>query len=70
VVTPTSVRVEPVDDRSCTVHTGSNSLEELAVWVALLGFDFDIHEPAELFDVLGPLTSRLERALGDRRRPQ
>jgi predicted DNA-binding transcriptional regulator YafY len=70
VVTPTSVRVEPVDDRSCTVHTGSNSLEELAVWVALLGFDFDIHEPAELFDVLGPLTSRLERALGDPRRPQ
>jgi predicted DNA-binding transcriptional regulator YafY len=70
VVTPTSARVEPVDDRSCTVHTGSNSLEELAVWVALLGFDFDIHEPEELFGVLEPLAGRLERALGGRRHPQ
>ena len=70
VVTPTSARVEPVDDRSCTVHTGSNSLEELAVWVALLGFDFDIHEPEEVFGVLEPLTARLERALGDHRHPQ
>ncbi len=70
VVTPTSARVEPLDDRSCTVRTGSNSLEELAVWVALLGFDFDIHEPEELFGVLEPLTARLERALGDHRHPQ
>jgi hypothetical protein len=38
--------------------------------VALLGFDFDIHEPEELFGVLEPLTARLERALGDHRHPQ
>ena len=63
VVTPTSCRVEPVDERHCTVYAGSNSLPELGVWIALLGFDFDIHEPAELVDVLGPVSERLRRAI-------
>jgi predicted DNA-binding transcriptional regulator YafY len=67
VVTPTSGRIEPIDEHSCTVHTGSNSLAELGVWVALLGFDFDIHEPAELIDILGPVTDRLVRATAGRR---
>lgn len=62
VVTPTSARVEPVDEHSCIVHTGSNNLAELGVWVALLGFDFDIHEPPELAEALRPVATRLTRA--------
>ncbi|MPZ94095.1 MAG: WYL domain-containing protein [Propionibacteriales bacterium] len=64
VVTPTSGRVEPIDDRSCTLHVGSNSLDQLGVYVALLGFDFDIHEPEELVDHLGTVVDRLKRATG------
>ena len=38
------------------------SLEQLAVWIALLGFDFDIEEPAELHNVIRPIVTRLNRA--------
>ena len=68
VVTPTSVRVEPGEAGRCTVHTGSNSLDELAIWVAALGFDFEVHEPAELFEVITAVAGRLGGALA--RRPQ
>ncbi|GAA1573593.1 WYL domain-containing protein [Kribbella sancticallisti] len=62
VVPPTAGVVEPVDDGRCRMIVGSPSLEQLAVWIALLGFDFDIEEPAELHDVIGPIAARLQRA--------
>jgi predicted DNA-binding transcriptional regulator YafY len=62
VVTPTSCTVEPIDEHSCTLITGSNSLDQLGVWVSVLGFDFDIHEPAELTDHLRGVVDRLVRA--------
>ncbi len=68
VIPPTAGRVEPIDEHHCTLHTGANSLDQLGVWVALLGFDFDIHEPAELRDVLGSVADRLDRALNKPRR--
>lgn len=62
VVPPTAGVVEPIDDRTCRLIVGSPSLEQLAVWIALLGFDFDIEEPAELHDVIGSIVARLNRA--------
>ncbi|MEU4287227.1 YafY family protein [Kribbella sp. NPDC026596] len=62
VVPPTAGVVEPIDDRTCRLIVGSPSLEQLAVWVALLGFDFDIEEPADLHDIIGPIATRLTRA--------
>lgn len=62
VVPPTAGVVEPIDQRTCRLIVGSPSLEQLAVWVALLGFDFDIEEPAELHDIIGPIATRLQRA--------
>lgn len=64
VVPPTAGVVEPIDQRTCRLIVGSPSLEQLAVWVALLGFDFDIEEPAELHDVIDPIAARLQRAHG------
>jgi predicted DNA-binding transcriptional regulator YafY len=54
--------VEPVDDRTCTLRIGSDSLDHLAVWVAAFGFEFEVHEPPELVDHLRTLTARLRRA--------
>ncbi|TCN32897.1 putative DNA-binding transcriptional regulator YafY [Kribbella orskensis] len=62
VVPPTAGVVEPIDDRTCRLIVGSPSLEQLAVWIALLGFDFDIEEPAELHNVIRPIVTRLNRA--------
>ena len=51
--------LRPADD---VLHTGSNSLDELALYVALKGFDFRVLHPPELVPVLRALSDRLGRA--------
>ena len=54
--------LEAIDDRSCTLHTGSHSLEGLTIHLMLLGVDFQVHEPAELVAYMGGMAGRLARA--------
>ncbi|NLU68349.1 WYL domain-containing protein [Streptomyces sp. HNM0574] len=54
--------IEPVDADTCVLRIGSDSLDQLAVWVAAFGFDFEVREPPELIDHLHTLTARLRRA--------
>jgi predicted DNA-binding transcriptional regulator YafY len=61
-VTPTSAIVEALDDQTCLLRTGSNSLDALAIYIGLLGVDFEVHEPPELVDHLSVLGDRLGRA--------
>ncbi len=61
-VPPSLGVVEPIDEHTCTLRIGSDSLDHLAVWVAAFGFEFDIHEPPELVEHLRTLTARLHRA--------
>ena len=56
---PTVATVEPAKDGTCVVRAGSNSLDELAVWVAQLGVAFEVHEPPELVDHIRSLGARL-----------
>ncbi len=56
---PAASRLEAVDQHSCVLHTGSNSLDELALYVALKGFDFQVLDPPELIPVL---SARLRQA--------
>ncbi|OAA19556.1 putative transcriptional regulator [Frankia sp. EI5c] len=60
--TPTSVMIEAVDASTCLVRTGSNSLDALALYLSLLGVDFDVLEPPELVDRVRALAERLGRA--------
>ncbi|WP_297617194.1 helix-turn-helix transcriptional regulator [Nocardia sp.] len=55
--------IEAVDATSCLLHTGSNSLDELAVYVGLFGFGFRVHEPPELIDHLSALMHRITAAI-------
>ncbi|MFC0038561.1 helix-turn-helix transcriptional regulator [Actinomadura rayongensis] len=66
---PAAGRLEAVDDRTCVFHTGSNSLEELALYVAVKGVDFEILDPPELIPVLHEIADRLHRAATPRPRP-
>jgi len=50
--------LEAIDSRSCLLHTGSHSLENLTIHLILLGVDFQVHEPRELIDHLGRLAER------------
>jgi predicted DNA-binding transcriptional regulator YafY len=54
--------VEPIDENTCTLRIGSDSLDFLAVWVAAFGFEFEIQEPPELVEHIRTLTARLHRA--------
>jgi predicted DNA-binding transcriptional regulator YafY len=58
---PSSGRLEAVDEHTCLLHTGSNSLDELAVYVAIKGVDFDVLEPPELLAKIRELADRLAR---------
>src|SRR5918994_746264 len=49
-IAPTTGALEPIDEHSCTLRAGSNSLEELAIYVTTKGFDFQVHEPPELVE--------------------
>ncbi|WP_328475321.1 YafY family transcriptional regulator [Actinoplanes sp. NBC_00393] len=61
-IPPTIGALEAVDETSCVLHTGSNSLDELALYVGRFGFRFRVHEPPELIAHLRELAGRLAAA--------
>jgi predicted DNA-binding transcriptional regulator YafY len=61
-VSPSAGLLEAIDAATCRLHTGSHSLDALAVWIALIGVDFEISEPLEVGDHLRRLAERLQRA--------
>jgi predicted DNA-binding transcriptional regulator YafY len=54
--------IEPIDAHTCEYRTGDDDLWWLAMRVAMLPVDFEVHEPPELIEHLRALTARLERA--------
>lgn len=54
--------LEALDEESCTLSTGADSIEALAAQVALTGADFEILEPPECLAELREIAARLERA--------
>ena len=61
-IAPTVGTIEAVDENTCLLRTGSNSLDELALYVGLFGFRFQIHEPPELIAHVRSLAARLAEA--------
>jgi predicted DNA-binding transcriptional regulator YafY len=56
--------LEPLDDQSCELRTGDDDLGWLAMRIAMLGVDFEVHEPPELVESLRALALRLSRVTG------
>lgn len=54
--------LEAIDERACLLHTGAFSLDTLSVYLALVGFDFEILEPPELIERVRWLAERFRRA--------
>jgi predicted DNA-binding transcriptional regulator YafY len=54
--------IQPIDAHTCEYRTGDDDLGWLALRVAMLGVDFEVHEPPELVAHLRALAERLERA--------
>ncbi|GII97300.1 helix-turn-helix transcriptional regulator [Sinosporangium siamense] len=62
---PAVALVEPLDEGSCTLVSGANSLDEMLFYVMSLGVPFEVHEPGELVDHIRVLIGRLTAALPD-----
>ncbi|WP_378734137.1 helix-turn-helix transcriptional regulator [Nocardia brasiliensis] len=62
-IAPTVGVIEAVDTDTCILRTGSNSLDELAIYVATFGFPFRVHEPPELIAHIRELTTRLAESV-------
>ena len=54
--------LEMLDDASCTLSTGADSIEALAAQLVLTGADFDILEAPDCLTEFRQIASRLERA--------
>ena len=63
----TGSSVRAIDEHTCELRTSDDSLDWLAVRVAMVGVDFEVHEPPELVERVRELAARLERATGARR---
>lgn len=54
--------IEPIDAHTCSYTTGDDDLKWLAMRLAMLGVDFEVHEPPELLEHLRVLAVRLRCA--------
>jgi predicted DNA-binding transcriptional regulator YafY len=51
--------LEPVDERTCRLHSPADTLDYLAMRLAMLGCEFEVHSPPELAAYLRELGGRL-----------
>jgi hypothetical protein len=56
--------VAVIDDETCVVNGGADSLEMLAAWLGMLGADFIVQDNPELVAQLRVLASRYASAAG------
>lgn len=57
--------ITALDDGVCELRTGFESLDALAMYLGMLGVDFEVREPAELTAYLRTVAGRLTRAAGE-----
>ncbi|WP_091348488.1 helix-turn-helix transcriptional regulator [Micromonospora rhizosphaerae] len=55
--------VEAVDEGTCVLDTGADSVHTLAVYLGMLDLDFEVTDPPELVAHLRTLTTRYARAV-------
>jgi predicted DNA-binding transcriptional regulator YafY len=68
-INPAVGTVEALDERSCVLDTGADTIDSLAVHLGLLGVDFTVTDPPELVDYVRTLAARYGRATRDRPDP-
>lgn len=65
-INPAVGAVEAVDDHTCVLDTGADSIETLAVYLGLLDAEFTVTEPDELVAHIRELATRYQRATPQR----
>jgi predicted DNA-binding transcriptional regulator YafY len=62
-IPPEAGVLEAVDQQTCILRVGASSLDELAVYIALIGVDFEVAEPPELVAYIRRLAEQFSRAV-------
>ncbi len=62
-VPPGAGLIEAIDETTCTLSLGACSLDTISVYLALVGFDFEVHEPPELIERVRWLAERFGSAV-------
>ncbi|WP_308406704.1 YafY family protein [Streptomyces sp. AC555_RSS877] len=62
-VSPSAGTLEASDENSCILRTGAASLDVMVLHVMMLGFEFEVLEPAELTEAVRTARDRLARSL-------
>jgi predicted DNA-binding transcriptional regulator YafY len=63
-VGPAAGLVEAVDEHTCLLHVGGPSVDGFPVYLAQIGFDFEVLAPPELIEQVRVLAERFARAAG------
>ncbi|TWD73145.1 putative DNA-binding transcriptional regulator YafY [Kribbella amoyensis] len=63
---PIPIDAEVLDDGSCVVEFGSDTPDQLALWLGMLDCDFEVHDKPELSAALRRMGDRYYRAAGDK----
>nr|WP_198428227.1 WYL domain-containing protein [Nocardia bovistercoris] len=61
-INPTVGVVEPIDDRSCALFTGADTMETIAIYLSMLMMDFRVDDPPELVAHVRTLARRYTQA--------
>jgi biotin operon repressor len=64
-INPTVGAVVPIDDDSCLLLTGADSLDTVAAYIGMLQMDFTVESPPELIPALAAIARRYERSVRD-----
>jgi predicted DNA-binding transcriptional regulator YafY len=56
--------VSELPDGRCELRTGDDHLDWLAMRIAMLSWEYEVHEPPELIERLGEVRDRIGRAVG------
>jgi len=56
--------VSELPDGRCELRTGDDHLDWLAMRIAMLSWEYEVHEPPELIERLGEIRDRIGRAVG------
>jgi hypothetical protein len=62
-VSPSAGRLERLDAQRCLLETGGHALGSLAIYIELIGVDFEVQGPPALVEHLQTLSERLARAV-------
>ncbi|MFF2518720.1 helix-turn-helix transcriptional regulator [Streptomyces sp. NPDC058086] len=62
-ISPSAGTLEASGEDSCVLRTGAASLDVMVIHVMLMGFEFEVLEPAELTEAIRTARNRLSRAL-------